>query len=728
MTILVLAEKPNQGKKYAKALEVSKNQNDCIEGFSPILNDYTIVTWAKGHLVGLCDFKEYDKKYEKWNLSDYPFLPSKMKRKVLPYTSSQFYAIKKLVEKNLTETRDSIIIATDPEREGENIAYSILNFIPHVKNNNIPIKRLWANTQEPQELKNYFQNLKTSKETFPLYLEADARAIADNLIGFNFTVQLTLLLRNKGIAGLYTVGRVQTPTLFMVYEREKAIKNFKKENYYTLSAYDRVNQVTFKDKHKHKFPSKEDALAYLSERNIKIDDNQEGIIEDIQSKIKAKSSPSLLKLGGIQNLANRKWGYSLKRTLSVVQSLYDKGYVSYPRTDCNYITQAEFNYLSDNLQSYKKLLDKPFEIKNNQPRNKYVNDEKVLEHYAIIVTKTIPSKQDFESFSTEQQNIYQSILEHTLGMFAGDYEYKQTNVNVSVQDLEFTTRGQTVIQSGWKEVISSEKEDNKLLPSYTKGWKFTDETPLVLQIEKKETTPPKRLTEASLGGEGGLMENCGKLVDEDEDKSNLSDGIGTPATRSQIVASLISKEYLKVSKNKLYMTDKGTVLCQSLDGTDISSVKMTADWEKNLKSISQQSMKRETFIEKIKEFIVHFSNQLPSYIDNNISSSDVEKVTDDFGKCPVCKQGKIVKRKTKKGKIFYPCSSSSCDFVIWSEMSHRKLRDREIKELVNYQKTSKLKGFKSRNNKSFEACLKIDNNKVVFDFANNNTKGENSNG
>lgn len=716
MTILVLAEKPNQGKKYANALGINDEKGSYIEGYSTTLQDETIVTWAKGHLVGLCDFKEYDSKYEKWNLSDYPFLPSKMKRKVLPYSSNQFYSIKKLVETNLNNINDSIIIATDPEREGENIAYSILNFIPHVKNNNIPIKRLWANTQEPKELQNYFKNLKSGTDTYPLYLEADARSIADNLIGFNFTVQLTLLLRNKNVTGLYTVGRVQTPTLFMVYEREKAINDFKKEKYYTLNAYDKINDVTFNDKDKRKFSSKAEALQFLQEHAIDINERQEGIIEDIQSQVKRKSAPSLLKLGGIQNLANKKWGYSLKRTLSIVQSLYDKGYVSYPRTDCTYITHAEFEYLNENLEDYQSILNMNFEAVHREPRSKYVNDEKVLEHYAIIVTKTLPSTDTFNQFSTEQQNIYRAILEHSIAMFANDYKYNQTNVNLKVKDLMFTTSGQTVIESGWKNVITENQKDSKELPKYKQNTMFTELSPLYIRINEKETQPPQRLTEASLGGEGGLMENCGKMVDDEDKKDNLSSGIGTPATRSQIVASLISKEYLKVSKNKLYMTDKGNILCRALENTAISSVEMTADWEKHLQSISEQKRTREQFIEGIKVFIREFSEKLPLYIDENISREDVNKVSASLGTCPICQNSQIVKRKMKNGKLFYPCQSRSCDFVIWGEMSHRKIKEPEVKELLEHRKTPKLKGFKSKNNKSFEASLKIENDKVVFDF------------
>ncbi|POA06090.1 type IA DNA topoisomerase [Staphylococcus caprae] len=722
MTILVLAEKPNQGKKYAEALEVNDTKETYIEGYSPVLQDKTIVTWAKGHLVALCDFKEYDSKYEKWNLQDYPFIPSKMKRKILPYTSRQFYAIKELIETNLNNMNDSIIIATDPEREGENIAYSILNFIPHVKNNNLTIQRLWANTQEPQELKKYFKNLKSSGETYPLFLEADARSIADNLIGFNFTVQLTLLLRKKNIDGLYTVGRVQTPTLFMVYEREKAIQSFKKEKYYTLTAYDEINKVSFSDKSKRKFTSKEEAILFLEQHSIQTNEPQPGIIEDISSEVKYKSAPSLLKLGGIQKLANRKWGYSLKRTLAIVQSLYDKGYVSYPRTDCTYITHAEFEYLNEDLSEYQKILDMDFNPVHREPRNKYVNDEKVLEHYAIIVTKLRPTPQTFSEFSIEQQNIYRAILEHSLAMFADDYKYNQTYVNLKVNDLLFTTSGQTIIENGWKDVISDNQKENQVLPQYEVNSIFNEENPLYIYINEKETQPPKRLTEASLGGEGGLMEKCGKMVDDENKKEHLSDGIGTPATRSQIVSSLIEKDYISVNKNKLYMTDKGNILCKALDNTAISSVEMTADWESYLKSISEKEGTREEFVEKTKNFILRFSEELPSYINNNISSEDLKKVNHDLGTCPVCGTHQIVKRKMKNGKTFYPCQSHSCDFVIWGEIAKRKISEQEVKELITNKKTSLLKGFKSKKGKSFDAFLKVEEDKVAFEFPNNNQK------
>jgi len=704
MVVLIIAEKPDQAKKYVDAISSKKQKK---EGYYSIESDIfpgeVIVTYAIGHLVVLSDPAEYDVKYKTWSLDNLPFLPQKYMRKANSKTYSQYCVLEKLL-KSLNNS-DEIVIATDPDRAGEAIAWNLIKKFNIQKPN---IKRLWANSTEKKALIKAFSNLRDANETYRYYIEEDTRAISDYLVGMNLTQLVTLTMQSNGLNNeLFNIGRVQTPTLFMVYQRENEINNFKSEAFYDLTGIQTYDDKEYIFKTDQRFKSKEETIEFLKKYGF--NKKEQGSVTDVEIEEKNTSAPKLFKLGGLQKYANKEWDYSLDKTLSIVQKLYNDGYLSYPRTDSSLITTNEFEYLKEHVQEYKKLLNEDIQITFTEPRKKYVNNNKVLEHYAIIPTTNVPDNETLKKFTQEEQNIYLTVLKQTLSMFMDDYRYKQTKVIVNIKGISFELVGNEIINNGWKDLIKSNNSDT-VIPKYEKG----DNVELLIHAKEGFTKPPKELTEGSLGGEGGLMEKCGKLVDDESLKEGLSTGIGTPATRGNIVKNLISNGYLALDGKILKTTKKGKLLCQSIEGTLISKPDMTADWEMKLKDISENKMTQEKFLKAVEKYVNLEVQNIPEKINKNIPKETVQSLRADqvVGKCPKCQSEVIDMKKVCK------CVNTECDFIIFKTMAQKKLSQSVIKELLKDGNTTKqINGFKSKKGKTFSAKLEIDNNyKVAFNF------------
>ncbi|MEB7800327.1 DNA topoisomerase [Staphylococcus xylosus] len=721
-TTIILAEKPDQAKKYAKALGDYEVHEGYLKLKSNFNNSETYITYCVGHLVSLQDMNEYDEKYGVWKKETLPFIPKQMKYKISHKTSKQFYIIKDICNK-LSSSEDIFVIATDPDREGEAIARYTMNKIPNIQNRDVQIKRLWANTQEPAELRKAFNSLLDGKDTEKYYLEAQARGIADWLVGINLTRMTTIILNDiTNEREVYNVGRVQTPTLMMVYKRNKEIDDFKPEPFYTIELLDEETNCTFKCP--YEFKTLEESYQFINEQemNAKKEFVQGKVIKNECQK-KSKSSPKLFKLGGLQNVANIKWKYSLDQTLKIVQSLYNKGFLSYPRTDCDLITTAEFEYLKNDLKIYADLFELNIEPINLEPRKKYVNDKKVLEHYAIIPTKTIPNIEELSKFTKEELNIYKEVVFRTINMFLPDQIYNQTVLTVLVGKTEFVAKGKTILEEGYEKIIqnSTEKKDKDItLPQY----ELEQIIDLKLQNKEKITKPPAYLTEATLGGEGGLMESCAKYIENDTLKSQLKDasGIGTPATRASIVKSLIVNGFLITVKNKLYVTNKGKLLCKALETNAISSIELTANWEQNLKNISEKNSKQEqqNFIKDISTLVVNSCNSIEEDISTRLKDdkliSEINKAK-IVGNCVKCRKN-VIKRTSKNKNEFYKCES--CDYILFSNFGNKILSESTIRQLLKTKGTKVIKGFTSKNGKKFDAKLKLDEKgKIQYDFNNN---------
>lgn len=706
MKTVILAEKPKQAIAYASAFKKIEKKNGYYEIEDPrFFPNGAILTWAVGHVIELFDPDDYDDRYKRWNIEDLPIVPERFQFKVLKEKMHQFKVIKQLVSKS-----DEVIIATDAGREGENIAYLILLLSGAM---NKKIKRLWISSTNKDAVVDGFKNLRDGKETYGLFKEAQTRQFSDWLVGMNLTRLYTALLQQKGFRDVFSVGRVQTPTLFLVFKRQLEIENFKPVPFFEIDADVRTDSGIFKAKLGEKFKNRDEVKEFLSKYSLAEVNN--AVISDVETKLKETKSPELFTLGSLQTMANKKWGYSPKKSLDIVQRLYDNGYLTYPRTDCKYIGEGEFSYLVAKAETYKQLLGLDIELTQKNPRKRYVDESKLTDHYAIIPTVDLPQ---IESLSKEEQNIYTEVLKTTLAMLAPDYEYEETKVKVNVNGAIFKAQGNVEKKKGWKQIFSNDKatsgeEENKV--SHLPVVKIGDEGKAKLSIEQKETKPPKPYTEGSLIAQ---MESIGKTVENEEDKKILkeAEGIGTSATRAGIIEKLKSDNYIVIDKKKVVVTDKGKILCSVIQGTLLASAEMTAQWEKYLKTIGQNKGDQNVFLGNIKKFVNTQLKQAPVQIDKYSSAiqAAVKSISEaeTVGKCPSC--GKAVKDKGK----FYGCEGykDGCKFTLPKVFLGKKLGIKAIQSLLTKGKTATLKGFKSKQDKTFSAALKMNNGKLELEF------------
>lgn len=709
MKTVILAEKPSQAKAYSEAYSV-KNRNATSIELNPCstFSEGATITWGIGHLVELKQPKEYKEEWGKWSLSSLPIIPDKHDFKVASGKSQQFNAVKKLFKE-----ADILINACDVDREGSNIFYSIYH-MTGVKNK--PIKRLWINSLEVDEVRKGFSNLHDNKKDLLLYEEARARQISDWTVGMNASRLYTLLLQQKGFKESLSIGRVQSPTVYMIYQRQLEIENFVPKAFYEVEGNFTAADGKYKGKAKIKSDKKEEVQALLE--NHKIADKNEGFVKSITKKEKRTKSPKLHALSTLQAVANRNWKYSPADVLKTVQGLYEKKIVSYPRTDTQFITNNEFAYLAEKVEAFQQVAHKSFEVVSKEPNKRFVDGSKVAEHYAIIPTKNVPSESTLNGLSDQERNLYFEILHTTLAMFHSDYVYEETKVITGVNGLEFETTGNTEKSLGWKELFkNTPKEENEEKKEATQALPKLEKDERVLSIVKlKEgvTTPPKPYTEGQLIG---MMKTCGKSVEDEEDMEILKavEGLGTEATRSGIIETIKKHEYIEVKKNIVSVTKKGEILCQSIEGNLLSSPSMTAKWETYLHKIGNGEGSAEVFLSTIGKFINKLIEDVPDQlkvegIEKNIESIKKEE---QIAVCPTCKKGSISFKST-----FYGCSDyiNGCKQSFPSTMLGKKLTVTHIKDLCTKGKTSVIKGLKSKAGNKFDAILKLEGQNIKFEF------------
>lgn len=705
MKTVIIAEKPSQAKAYAEAFTIKNKTKTYIElEACDTFKQGAYLTWGIGHLIELKLPQDMSSAVNTWNLSNLPFLPKRYEYKVSDGKSAQFNTIKKLCK-----DADLIINGCDVDREGSNIFYLILQ---HAGITNKPIKRLWINSLEQEEVKKGFNNLMDNNKDLLMFEEAKARMVSDYLIGMNLSPLYTLKLQSLGLNNMvFGIGRVQTPTLYMIYERYKEIENFKSEPYYEIHGIFHKNDEQYRGKMKlkEKDKSKVDTIYKdLSNESV-------GTIVKVDKQEKSQQSPKLHSLSTLQTTANKKWKYSPKKVLEIMQKLYEKKVVSYPRTDTQYITDQEFNYLKNNLNSYLDLYNIEETIQYEQPRKRYVDSSKVQEHYAIILTKNSP-KVNLETLSQEEKHIFEEIYNTTIAMFLPDYQYEKTEVITQVADHAFYSTGTVDKHLGWKSLFKQkEKEKEDKLPLLREN----DQVQADTNIYEGMTQPPKPFTEGQLIN---LMKTCGKYVEDSEDTDILKEieGIGTEATRADVIDKLKHHEYIKVSKNTVEMTKKGILLCKAITGTLLSSPEMTAKWEIALKGISNQTMNFETFIGNIERYITHQMKVVDKELENNDIKNSVKLLSQEtyIAECPKCHDGMIFKKKTKSKGDIYPCTNEECKFVIFGNISGRTITPDIVKQLCHTKQTEGyVKGFKSKKGNTFEAQLILDDDyKVKMKF------------
>lgn len=632
---LVLAEKPSVGRDLAKVLKCNQNKRTYIEG-----NKY-IVTWALGHLVGLQDPEAYDDKYKSWSMETLPMLPKNMKLTVLKKTSKQFYEVKKLLNRNDV---DEIIIATDAGREGELVARWIIEKAGVKKK---PIKRLWISSQTNKAILEGFKKLKDGREYNNLYKAAVCRAEADWIVGLNATRALTCKYNAQ-----LSAGRVQSPTLAMIVDREEEIKNFKPEDYYTLNV--KGNNFTLNwvnNKGNSSIFNKEfaDSLA----AKVK---GHDGEVVDITKSNKKKYSPALYDLTELQRDANKFWGYSAKQTLNIMQRLYENHkLLTYPRTDSRYISSDIVPTIPERLKAigigeYRIYAEKL--LKEGVKANKnFVDNSKVSDHHAIIPTE---ERGNTANLSSEERHIYDLVVKRFLSVMLPPYEYEQTNLKVLVNGETFTVKGNITKNKGWKKLYEkdnlNEVENSQELPTLNKGDKIK-----ILQVNlvKKQTTPPARFDEATLLS---AMENPNKYIAVSKDAAktlNETGGLGTVATRADIIEKLFNSFVIEKRGKEIVPTSKGKQLIE-LVPAELKSPLLTAKWENKLDKISKGKEDPSTFIKEMRNYAIALVEAIKQENSKFIHDNQTGR------KCPNCSKY-LLEVKGKNSRMLV-CQDRECGY------------------------------------------------------------------
>ncbi|EEL42298.1 DNA topoisomerase 3 [Bacillus toyonensis] len=635
---VVIAEKPSVARDIARVLKCDKKGNGYLEG-----SKY-IVTWALGHLVTLADPESYDVKYKKWNLEDLPMLPERLKLTVIKQTGKQFNAVKsQLLRKDVNE----IIVATDAGREGELVARWIIDKVKLNK----PIKRLWISSVTDKAIKDGFANLKPGKAYDNLYASAVARSEADWYIGLNATRALTTRFNAQ-----LNCGRVQTPTVAMIASREDEIKNFKAQTYYGIEAQttDKL-KLTWQDANGNSRSFNKEKIDDI----VKNLDKQNATVVEIDKKQKKSFSPGLYDLTELQRDANKKFGYSAKETLNIMQKLYEQHKVlTYPRTDSRYISSDIVGTLPERLKAcgvgeYRPLAHKVLQ-KPIKPNKSFVDDSKVSDHHAIIPTEGYVN---FSSFTDKERKIYDLVVKRFLAVLFPAFEYEQLTLRTKVGNETFIARGKTVLHAGWKEVYENRFEDDdvtddvkeQLLPHIEKG--DTLAVKLIMQTSG-QTKPPARFNEATLLS---AMENPTKYMDTQNkqlaDTLKSTGGLGTVATRADIIDKLFNSFLLEKRGKDIHITSKGRQLLD-LVPEELKSPTLTGEWEQKLEAIAKGKLKKEVFISEMKNYTKEIVSEIKSsdkkYKHDNISTKS----------CPDC--GKpMLEVNGKKGKMLV-CQDREC--------------------------------------------------------------------
>lgn len=634
---LVLAEKPSVARDIANVLKCNKKGNGFLEG------DKYIVTWALGHLVTLADPESYDEKYKKWDLADLPMLPERLKLTTIKQTGKQYNAVKsQLTRGDVNE----IIIATDAGREGELVARWI---IERAKVNK-PIKRLWISSVTDKAIKEGFANLKPGKAYENLYFSAIARSEADWYIGLNATRALT----TKHNAQL-NCGRVQTPVVAMVEAREDEIKNFKAQTYYGIEAKTSELKLTWQDVNGNSRSFNKEKVDTI----VNTLDKQNAKVIEIERKPKKSFSPGLYDLTELQRDANKMFGYSAKETLNIMQKLYESHKVlTYPRTDSRYLSSDIVSTLPERLKAcgvgeYRSLANKVLTKPINANKS-FVDDSKVSDHHAIIPTEEYVN---FANFNDKERKIYDLVVKRFLAVLFPAHEFEQLTVQAKIGNEKFIARGKTVITAGWKEVYSNRFEDEEtnedvkeqLLPRLEKGQELI--VNLISQTSG-QTKPPARFNEATLLS---AMENPTKYMNTQDkqlaDTLKSTGGLGTVATRADIIDKLFNSFLIEKRGKDIHITSKGRQLLD-LVPKELKSPETTAEWEQKLELIAKGKLKKETFINEMKqhtkEIVADIKNSDKKFKHDNISTKT----------CPDC--GKpMLEVNGKKGKMLV-CQDREC--------------------------------------------------------------------
>lgn len=634
---LVLAEKPSVGRDLAKVLKCNQNKGSYIEG-----NRY-IVTWAMGHLVGLMDPEGYDNKYKEWKMDTLPMLPKHMKLTVLKKTGKQYNEVKKQL---LRDDVKEIIIATDAGREGELVARWILE----KSGVNKPLKRLWISSQTQNAILDGFNNLKSGKDYENLYKAAVCRAEADWLVGLNVTRALTCKYNAQ-----LSAGRVQSPTLAMIVQREEEIKNFKPKTYYTIDVKTKGFSLSWisKDNNSRIF---DEEFANKIVNKVK---NSKGKIVNINEANKKQFAPSLYDLTELQRDANKIFGFSAKQTLNIMQRLYENYKIlTYPRTDSRYITTDIVATIPDRLKAvsigeYRSVAEELLRVKINGHKG-FVDNSKVSDHHAIIPTEEKPN---LSSLSSEERKIYDLVVKRFLSVMLPPFEYVQTTIEVDTEGEKFIAKGKVIKAKGWKKLYNKLDTDNseedikeQVLPKVIKGESVIIEN---VNLKNSQTKPPARFTEATLLS---AMENPHRYISVNKEAAKTlgeTGGLGTVATRADIIEKLFNSFVIEKKGRDIIPTSKGKQLID-LVPKDLKSPLLTARWESQLDEISKGKRDNNSFIKEMKNYSVALVEDVKCANSKFVHDNKTGK------KCPNC--GKYLLEVKGKNGTMNVCQDRECGY------------------------------------------------------------------
>lgn len=711
---LCIAEKPSVAKEIATILGANLKKDGYFEG-----NGYW-VSWTFGHLCTLKEPHDYTPIWKIWNLATLPMIPSKFSIKVMPDqgVQKQFRTIESLVQRC-----DEVINCGDAGQEGELIQQWVLL----KAKNNKPIKRLWISSLTEEAIREGFEKLRDGKDFENLYAAGSSRAVGDWLLGMNATRLYTLKFgQNKQVL---SIGRVQTPTLAMIVNRQKEIENFKPAKYWELKT--RYREVLFSAQ-SGKFDKIEEAQTALE-----LITGKDFVVKSYEQKEGKEQPPRLFDLTSIQVEGNNKFAFSAEQTLNLVQGLYEKKLVTYPRVDTTYLSEDIYPKVPKILEGLKHfnklvrpLLDKP--IKKSK---KVFDDKKVTDHHAIIPTGITPS-----GISPDEQKIYIAIAKRFISVFYPDCTVSNTTVLGHVEEVDFKATGKQIIEPGWRAVYEQEElerkaknaepkkpdgeenavdesgqesagEDENLMPTFVEG----ERGPHIPEAQEKETHPPKYYTEATLLR---AMETAGKMVEDDELRDAMKEnGIGRPSTRANIIETLFRRQYISKKKKNIHATVTGVGLIDMIPSDLLKSAELTGQWEKKLRQIERGEYDVINFKKELVEMVVNLTNEVMNtrgksiqFITPSTEETVKEKrettqtetplkksppkekkvIAIEGEKCPKCSVGIIM-----KGKSAYGCSrfKEDCKYLLPFQFESKKLTEKQLADLFTKKQTAIIKGF-----------------------------------
>ena len=684
--IALIAEKPSVAKDIARIIGATQRNDGYLSG-----NGY-MVTWAFGHLIQLAMPEAYGvANFRRESLpiipADFQLIPRQVKAekgyKADPGVLKQLKVIKEVFDQC-----DRIIVATDAGREGE----LIFRYIFHYLSCHKPFVRLWISSLTDRAIREGMENLQPGERYDNLYLAAKSRSEADWLIGINATQALSVAAGQ----GVFSLGRVQTPTLMMICDRYLENKNFVPTKFWQLKASTASGEIGFTAQSTARWEQQPEAIAALQ----RVKDAGQFVVKSVERKEAAQEPPLLYDLTTLQKEANTKLNFSADKTLSIAQSLYEKKVMSYPRTGSRYISEDVFEEMPERialLERYPRFAGYAAGLNGATLNRRSVNDGKVTDHHALIVTENLPGE-----LSKDERAVYELVAGRMLEAFSGKCVKDVTTALLSAGDTGFTVKGAVMKTAGWRAVFSeqdTEDEDTATLPPLQEGQTL----PLSgVDLLEKQTKPKPLHTESSLLA---AMENAGKELEDAELKASLKDaGIGTPATRATIIETLFARQYIVREKKNLVPTDKGLAVYRIVKDKKIADVEMTGMWETALAKIEAGSMDADTFRKGIEVYAAQITAELLSV---QLSFASGETCP-----CPKCGSGRI---------LFYPkvakCSNVDCTLTIFRNKCDKQLTDKQIVELVTKRKTGLIKGFKGKNGKAFDASLVLDEQfNVAFSF------------